>query len=202
LVRGNAAYTLVQVSVNDLLLLGLYAPTLFLFLHATNIPIPYATIVLSVVLYVVVPFAAGFLTRKCCSSETMARLESAFQPFTMAALLLVLILIFIYQGDAIVRNPVHILMVAVPIGLQSYLIAGLAFLLCWRSRVPFDVTAPACFIASSNFFELAVGVAVSGKTYALCLLQRGSDVFCCSQRMALRLLPRLRVWWVFSLRCQ
>jgi ACR3 family arsenite transporter len=162
LVNGNAAYTLVQVSVNDILLLGLYAPTLFLFLRASNIPIPYKTILLSVVLYVVTPFIAGFITRKCSSPKSLARLESALQPFTVIALLAALVLIFIYQGSTIVDDPVHILMVAVPITLQSYFIAALVFVWCWWYRVPFDVTAPACFIGCSNFFEMAVGVAISG----------------------------------------
>lgn len=164
--HGNAPYTLVQVVVNDAILLVLYAPTLFLLLGATRITVPYDTIVLSVVLFVVVPFTAGFLTRRTLlrkpdGTEALARLKSRLEPMGMSALLVTLVLIFIFQGETIAAYPVRILMIIPPLAIQTYGVFALALYGARRLRLPFDVAAPASYIASSNFFELGVGVAMS-----------------------------------------
>ena len=181
LTHGDAAYTLAQVAVNDAVLLVLYAPTLFLLLGATDIHIPYDTIFLSVFLFIVIPFGAAFLTRywllnpRSVSGETESEreeklkkgreklkvLEHTFKPFTVVALLLTLLLIFIFQGEKVTDNPTDILLIALPLSLQTYLMFCLAFGGAYYLGIGFDTAAPAAFIASSNFFELGVGVAIS-----------------------------------------
>ncbi|MGE5484927.1 MAG: ACR3 family arsenite efflux transporter [Ignavibacteriales bacterium] len=163
---GNAAHTLVQVSINDLIILFLYAPIVTFQLGLAELRVPYDTILLSVVLYVVIPLAAGYLTR----SRLIARngegwFKEAFlprlRPFTIVGLLLTLIILFSFQGETIVKNPLHILLIAVPLTIQTYLIFGVAYLWAMWWRVDNTIAAPAAMIGASNFFELAVAVAIS-----------------------------------------
>lgn len=164
LAHGDPSYTLVQVAVNDLIILVLYAPTLYLLLGATDIHIPYDTIGLSVVLFVVVPFALGFATRRWLVADEAAleRLDNRLKPFTAIALLATLTLIFVFQGDKITDRPLDILLAMVPLILQTLLVWILTITAAIKLKLPFKIAAPASFIASSNFFELGVGVAIAG----------------------------------------
>lgn len=167
LVNGSASYTLVQVAINDALILVLYAPTLFLLLDATDIAVPYDTIVVSIALYVVLPFSAAFLVRRRVLAHggqaALDDLKRRLQPWTVVALLATLVVIFIFQGRHIVDKPLHILMIIVPLALQNYLVFVATFACAQWLALPFDIAAPAAFIASSNFFELGAGIAISGE---------------------------------------
>lgn len=162
---GNPSYTLVQVALNDVIIFILYAPTLFLFLNTTDITIPYLTIVLSVLLFVAAPFLVGAGVRHCVlrrgGEARLSLLLKRFKPVTVVALLLTLVLIFIYQGGRIVERPMDILVACVPLVIQTYLVFAIAATLAYAVRIPFNLAAPASFIAASNFFELGVGVAIS-----------------------------------------
>jgi ACR3 family arsenite transporter len=165
LAAGDPSYTLVQVLVNDILIFVLYVPTLVLLLNATDIEVPYDTVVLSVALFVLVPFLFGSLAR----SQVLRRRGAAgveallrrLKPFTVFALLATLVLIFVFQGERITDNPLHILLIAVPETLQTYIVFAIAYSACWLLRIEHRFAAPASFIAASNFFELGVAVAIS-----------------------------------------
>jgi len=166
LTGGNAAHTLVQVAVNDLVLLVLYAPIVVFELGLAEFQVPYDTILLSVLLYVVIPLALGYYTRvrivatrgeRWLNEEFLPR----FKPLTIIGLLLTLIILFSFQGKTIVDNPVHILLIAVPLTIQTYLIFVIAYVWARAWRVDRTVAAPAALIGASNFFELAVAVAIS-----------------------------------------
>lgn len=165
LAEGNPSYSLVQVALNDVLIFILYAPTLFLFLNTTDIVIPHLTIVLSVVLYVATPFLAGAGVRhsilRCGGEARLNRLLERFKPVTVIALLLTLVLIFVYQGERLLSRPGDIFLACVPLIIQSFMVFAIASSLAYAARIPFNLAAPACFIATSNFFELGVGVAIS-----------------------------------------
>ena len=166
LTGGNPAHTLVQVAINDLLLLFLYAPIVILQLGLTELKVPYDTILLSVILYVVIPLAAGYATRRrLIRTKGDEWLRNSFlpklKPFTTIGLLLTLIILFSFQGETILKNPLHILLIAVPMTIQTYLIFGVAYLWCRAWKVDRTVAAPAAMIGASNFFELAVAVAIS-----------------------------------------
>lgn len=163
---GNAAHTLVQVAINDLILLILYAPIVIFQLGLTSLKVPYDTIFLSVVLYVVIPLTFGYLTRvRLIKSHGVEWLNEKFiprlKPFTMIGLLLTLIILFSFQGETIVNNPVHILLIAVPLTIQTYLIFAIGYAWAKWWKVDRTVAAPAAMIGASNFFELAVAVAIS-----------------------------------------
>ncbi|MDD5748510.1 MAG: ACR3 family arsenite efflux transporter [Actinomycetota bacterium] len=166
LVDGDPAYTLIQVAVNDLIILFAYAPIVMFLMGVSNIKIPYDTVILSVVLFVVVPFSFGYVSRiyllKKKGSEWF---ENVFlrklSDVTIVALLFTLIIIFIYQGKTIIENPVHIILIAIPLTIQTYFIFAFSYGWAWLWRINFEVAAPAGFIAASNFFELAVAVAIS-----------------------------------------
>jgi arsenite transporter len=169
LVGGHAAYTFIQVAINDLVLLVLYVPTLYLLLDLTDVQIPYVTIILAVVVFVAVPFLLGAvirwrLLRGHTAAEGAARLKAVdklFSPVTMVGLLLTVLLTFIFQGPTIQKRWVDILLIAVPLTLQTYIAFSVAFGALYALGVEWRIAAPAGFISSSNFFELAIAIAMS-----------------------------------------
>ncbi|MCX6012268.1 MAG: ACR3 family arsenite efflux transporter [Chloroflexi bacterium] len=166
LVKGNAAYTLVQVATNDLIILIAFVPIVALLLGVSNIPVPWMTLFLSVVLFIVVPLIAGWLTRVFITrSKGKDYFENTFIPkfgsVTIIGLLLTLIIIFSFQGEIIIKNPLHIVLIAIPLAIQTFLIFFIAYGWSKWWKLPFNVSAPAGMIGASNFFELAVAVAIS-----------------------------------------
>jgi ACR3 family arsenite transporter len=165
LTRGDPAYTLIQVSVNDAVMVVAFAPIVALLLGVTDIPVPWETLLLSVALYVVIPLTAGALTRARLVGQSGEPAVTAFthriKPLSVTALLATVVLLFGFQGEVILERPLVIAMIAAPILLQSYGIFALAYAAAWRWRVPFGVAAPCALIGTSNFFELAVAVAIS-----------------------------------------
>lgn len=163
---GDPNYTLVQVSVNDLLILVLFIPIVGLLLGITDITIPWNTLASSIVIFVVIPLAAGYFTHRILhqkKGETWYKSTflPVFKPISITALLLTLILLFAYQGDVIVRQPLDILWIAIPLLLQTYFIFALAWVGGRRIGLPYQVCAPGSMIGASNFFELAVAVAIA-----------------------------------------
>ena len=166
LTHGNAAYTVVQVATNDLIILIAFTPIVALLLGIGGITIPWMTLILSVVLFVVVPLASAVLTRHVViRAKDEAYFQNTFIPkfnhITIAGLLLTLVLIFSFQGEVILNNPLHIVLIAIPLILQTVLIFFLAYGVCNRLHCPHDISAPAGMIGASNFFELAVAVAIT-----------------------------------------
>ncbi|MBU1334116.1 MAG: ACR3 family arsenite efflux transporter [Alphaproteobacteria bacterium] len=166
LIRGDANYTLVQVSVNDVVMVFAYAPIVALLLGVTDIPVPWETLLLSVLLYVVVPLAAGIVTRRqlLAADGSATRLDAftaRLKPASMAGLLATVVLLFGFQGNVILAQPLLILLIAVPLVIQSYGIFAIAYGAAWLLRIPHRIAAPCAMIGTSNFFELAVAVAIS-----------------------------------------
>ena len=165
LVRGDANYTLVQVSINDIIMVFAFAPIAALLLGVTDIVVPWETLLLSVVLYVVIPLAAGYCTRRLLDSaddhERIASFTSRLKPVSVMGLLATVILLFGFQAQTIVEQPLVIALIAVPLLIQSYGIFAIAYGWAYLWRVPFSTAAPAALIGTSNFFELAVAVAIS-----------------------------------------
>lgn len=164
LTRGDANYTLVQVSLNDIIMVFAFAPIVALLLGVTEIAVPWETLLLSVALYVVIPLAAGaatrlVLTRRGGDAE-VARFTAAIKPFSIIGLLATVVLLFGFQGHVILAQPLLIGLIAVPLLIQSYGIFALAYAAAWAWRVPHQVAAPCALIGTSNFFELAVAVAI------------------------------------------
>ncbi len=164
--NGNAAYTLVQVAVNDLIILVAFAPIVAFLLGVGGVQIPYDTLLLSVLLFVVLPLIAGILTRtSVIKRKGKDYFEQVFvhkfDRYTTLGLLLTLIILFSFQGKTILGNPLHIVLIAVPLIIQTYLIFAIAYSWAWAWHLPYDVAAPAGMIGASNFFELAVAVAIS-----------------------------------------
>lgn len=164
--NGNAAYTLVQVAVNDLIILVAFAPIVAFLLGVGGVQIPYDTLLLSVLLFVVLPLIAGILTRtSVIKRKGKDYFEQVFvhkfDRYTTLGLLLTLIILFSFQGKTILNNPLHIVLIAVPLIIQTYLIFAIAYSWAWAWHLPYDVAAPAGMIGASNFFELAVAVAIS-----------------------------------------
>ena len=165
LTRGDANYTLVQVSVNDLIMIFAYAPIVALLLGVTDIPVPWDTLVLSVVLYVVVPLVAGALTRQSLMrgkrpDDAVSEFTAKLKPFSIVGLLATVVLLFGFQGSVILAQPLLIVLIALPLLLQSYGIFAIAYAAAWALKVPFRIAAPCAMIGTSNFFELAVAVAI------------------------------------------
>ncbi len=163
---GDPGYTVVQVAVNDLIILVAFAPIVALLLGVSNVHVPMDTLFLSVVLFVVIPLTAGFFTRSLLlKKHTTEWFEnefcSRFDGITEAGLLLTLVIIFSFQGETILANPVSIILIAVPLIIQTYLIFFLGFGWSKLWKVPYQVAAPSGMIGASNFFELAVAVAIS-----------------------------------------
>lgn len=171
LTNGDANYTLVQVSVNDLIMVFAFAPIVALLLGVTDIVVPWETLVLSVVLYVVIPLVAGVLTRRALTrsagragqdeAAAVARFTGTVKPLSIIGLLATVVLLFGFQGQTILDQPLVIVLIAVPLLVQAYGIFAVAYTAAWAWRVPFSVAAPCAMIATSNFFELAVAVAIS-----------------------------------------
>ena len=164
LVRGDANYTLVQVSINDIIMVFAFAPLAALLLGVTDIVVPWETLLLSVVLYVVIPLAAGYVTRKLLDRggdhAEIAVFTARFKPFSVMGLLATVVLLFGFQAQTIIDEPMVILLIAIPLMIQSYGIFAIAYGWAYLWRVPFDTAAPAALIGTSNFFELAVAVAI------------------------------------------
>ncbi len=166
LTKGNPAYTVVQVATNDLIILLAFVPIVKFLLGVSNVPVPWDTLILSVVLFVVIPLTGGILTRiNVIKNKSLDYFENEFLPkfdgATTVGLLLMLVLLFSFQGETILNNPLHILLIAVPLTIQTFFIFFIAYGACKWFRIPFDVAAPAGMIGASNFFELAVAVAIA-----------------------------------------
>ena len=163
--KGDANYTLVQVSINDVIMVFAFAPLAGLLLGVTDITVPWATLLLSVLLYVLVPLIAGALTRKMLDrADDHSRLEnflSTMKPWSIVGLLATVMLLFGFQSDTILSKPEAIVLIAIPLLIQTYGIFALAYWLAKRMKLPHNIAAPACMIGTSNFFELAVAVAIS-----------------------------------------
>ncbi|MBU5255228.1 ACR3 family arsenite efflux transporter [Tissierella praeacuta] len=166
LTKGDPAYTLVQVATNDLIILVGFVPIVAFLLGMSNISIPWVTLFLSVVLFVVIPLAAGVISRTVITkNKGLEYFENTFIPkfsnVTIIGLLLTLIIIFSFQGQVIVDNPLNIVLIAIPLIIQTFLIFFIAYLWAKVWKLPHNVAAPAGMIGASNFFELAVAVAIS-----------------------------------------
>lgn len=166
LTEGDANYTLVQVSINDLVLVFAFAPIAGLLLGVTDLVVPWGTLVASVVIFVVVPLGAGVLTRRVLlrREQGPAAVEgfaARLKPTSVVGLLLTVVLLFSFQAQTLVEQPGRVVLIAVPLLLQSYGIFAIGYALARWLRLPHDVAAPAALIGTSNFFELAVAVAVS-----------------------------------------
>ena len=164
LVKGDANYTLVQVSVNDLIMVVAFAPIASFLLGVTTVTVPWETLVLSTVLYVVLPLAAGMLTRHLLlkrSSQALTAYVAALKPWSIVGLIATVVLLFGFQAETIVAQPGVIGLIAVPLVLQTYGIFFISWWMAQRLRLPHNVAGPACLIGTSNFFELAVAVAIS-----------------------------------------
>lgn len=166
LTKGNPAYTVVQVATNDLIILVAFVPIVKFLLGVSNLAVPWDTLILSVVLFVVIPLVGGVLTRSIVvKNKGLDYFENTFlkrfDNVTIIGLLLTLILIFAFQGEVIVNNPLHIVLIAIPLTFQTFLIFFIAYLAAKVLKLPHNVAAPAGMIGASNFFELAVAVAIA-----------------------------------------
>ena len=166
LTRGNPAYTVVQVATNDLIILVGFIPIVKFLLGLSDVSVPWSTLILSVLLFVVIPLAGGVITRHAVVARRgLDYFEKKFLPkfsnITISGLLLTLVIIFSFQGQVILANPFHIVLIAIPLILQTFLIFFIAYLPCRWMKLPHDVAAPAGMIGASNFFELAVAVAIA-----------------------------------------
>jgi len=164
LTRGNPSYTLVQVSVNDLIMVVAFAPIAAFLLGVTDVTVPWETLLLSTVLYVVLPLLAGVLTRRAWVLRGRGQLEAgvaALKPWSVVGLIATVVLLFGFQARTLVEQPGVIGLIAVPLVLQAYGIFAIAYVAARWLRLTHDIAAPACLIGTSNFFELAVAVAIS-----------------------------------------
>ncbi len=165
LTKGNTAYTLVQVAVNDLILLVAFVPIVGILLGVGDFVIPYGTLVLSVLIFVVTPLLGAFVTRAVLvKKKGLEYFNEVFIPkfdkSTMTGLLLTLVIIFIFQGEKIINYPLHIVLIAIPLVIQTYLIFVIAYKWGKKWNLSHDIAAPGALIGASNFFELAVAVAI------------------------------------------
>ncbi|RZV98677.1 MAG: ACR3 family arsenite efflux transporter, partial [Rhodobacteraceae bacterium] len=162
LTRGDESYTLLQVSVNDVVMVFAFAPIVAFLLGVTDIVVPWETLVLSVVLFVALPLAAGLLTRKRLGTpDRITAFQARIKPVSVMALIATVVILFGLQGQVILDRPLIIALIAVPILIQSYGIFALAYAAAFVLRVPHRIAAPCALIGTSNFFELAVAVAIS-----------------------------------------
>ncbi|WP_170426096.1 ACR3 family arsenite efflux transporter [Ruegeria arenilitoris] len=162
LTKGDATYTLVQVSVNDLIMVVAFAPIVAFLLGVTDIQVPWQTLVLATVLYVVLPLIAGLITRKKLGSqEAIDAFSARVKPWSVMGLIVTVVILFGLQGQTILAKPLVIVLIAVPILIQSYGIFALAYGAAYALKVPHRIAAPCAMIGTSNFFELAVAVAIS-----------------------------------------
>ncbi|MBZ9652348.1 ACR3 family arsenite efflux transporter [Psychroflexus montanilacus] len=166
LTKGDANYTLVQVSINDLILLVLFIPIVRFLLGVTDIEIPYDTLIYSILIFVVIPLTAGYVSNKfLIKKHGLKWFNSVFlaklKPVSMIALITTLVLLFAFQGDKIINNPFDILLIAVPLTIQTYFIFFITWFVGRYLKLKHNVCAPSAMIGASNFFELAVAVAIS-----------------------------------------
>ena len=166
LTDGDPAYTLVQVAINDLIMLFLFAPIVMFLLGVSNIVVPKDVLLVSVILYIVIPLGAGYLTRRFFLKTKgfewfQDHVITPLKPVTTIALLSTLIIIFAFQGEVILSNWFNIILIAIPITIQVYFNASLSYLLSMKFKVPHSIAAPGALIGASNFFELAVAVSIS-----------------------------------------
>jgi ACR3 family arsenite transporter len=165
LTKGNPAYTLVQVAINDLIIIVAFIPIVTLLLGVSGIFIPWNTLIMSVILFVVIPLILAYLTRNAVIRKKGIGYFNdvflkKFTGTTISGLLLTLIIIFSFQGDIILNNPLHILLIAIPLIIQTFLIFFIAYGWAKRWKLPHNIAAPASLIGASNFFELSVAVAI------------------------------------------
>jgi len=166
LCKGDAAYTLVQVAVNDLIILFAFTPIVALLLGISNVFVPYSTLFLSVILFVVIPFVGGYISRVLIIKRKGIKyfeniFLKKFDKITITGLLLTLVIIFSFQGNIILTNPIHIILIAIPLIIQTFLIFIIAYSWARAWKLSYCIAAPAAMIGASNFFELAVAVAIS-----------------------------------------
>lgn len=166
LTKGNPAQTLVQVSINDLLIVVLFIPIVQILLGFTNIVLPLGMLVISIVLFVVIPLVTGFLSRiiiiKRKGDEYFNQIfVNKFNGVTTIGLLLTLVIIFIFQGDIIIENPLYVVLIAIPLVLQNIISFSITYFTSKVAKLPHDVAAPASLIAASDFFELSVAIAIA-----------------------------------------
>ena len=166
LTKGDPAYTVVQVAINDLILLLAFTPIVGFLLGINNIIVPYDTLFISVVLFIVIPLALGVFSRRYVIKKQGVKYFNEvflkkFNGTTIAGLLLTLIIIFSFQGDIILQNPLHILYIAIALSLQTFLIFFIAYFWAKKWKLPHNIASPAAMIGASNFFELAVAVSIS-----------------------------------------
>ncbi len=166
LTDGDPLYTLVQVAINDLIILLAFAPIVGLLMGLSNIPIPYDTLFLSVFLYVVIPLALGYISRKYLITKKGGKwFEKNFinklNKVSIVSLLATLVLLFSFQGNIILSNPLHIVLISIPLIIQTVFIFGVAYLWAKKWKLPHNISAPSALIGASNFFELAVAVAIT-----------------------------------------
>ena len=166
LTKGDPAYTVVQVATNDLIILVAFISIVKFLLGVSNVTVPWDTLILSVILFVVIPLAGGMLTRYLVTKKKGKdyfenTFVKKFDGITTIGLLLTLIMIFSFQENVILENPLHIVLIAVPLILQTFLIFAIAYAACKLLKLPHKIAAPAGMIGASNFFELAVAVAVA-----------------------------------------
>ena len=163
LTKGDPNYTLVQVSINDLIMVVAFAPIAGFLLGINEIYVPWKTLILSVVLYVVVPLVTGCLTRRHLeqkNSQALENFSSKIKPASIVGLLATVILLFAFQADAILSKPLIVFLISIPLLVQSYGIFAFAYIWAYKWKVPHNIAAPAAMIGTSNFFELAVAVAI------------------------------------------
>ena len=166
LVKGDAQFTLIQVSVNDLVLLLLFVPIVKLLLGVTEMVIPYNVLIASVVIFVVIPLSAGIISQKLLLKfKGKTWFQSVFlpalKPISILALLSTLVLLFAFQGEKIIENPFHILLIAIPLSIQTYFIFFVSWFIGKKLKLAHQICAPASMIGASNFFELSVAVAIA-----------------------------------------
>ena len=164
LTKGDPNYTLIQVSLNDIIMIFAFAPLAAILLGLTNILVPWETLILSIILYVVIPLAMGMITRKIfikLNNNLLEKFNKKIQPYSMLGLLLTVILLFGFQAETIITKPIIILLIAIPLIVQSYGIFIIAYTWSYLWKVPHNIAAPSALIGTSNFFELAVAVAIS-----------------------------------------
>ncbi|MEE1673743.1 ACR3 family arsenite efflux transporter [Agarivorans aestuarii] len=165
LTKGDANYTLVQVSINDVIMIFAFAPIAGFLLGMSDITVPWNTLLISVVLYVLVPLIAGAVTRKKLDKENdhsrLNQFLATMKPWSIIGLLATVVLLFGFQSETILAKPEAIVLIAIPLLIQTYGIFALAYWLAKRMKLPHNIAAPACMIGTSNFFELAVAVAIS-----------------------------------------
>ena len=166
LTKGNPAYTLVQVAVNDLILLVGFVPIVAFLLGVTDVTVPFDTLLLSVVLFVIIPFVAGYFSRTIIiKKKGLDYFENVFlakfNGITIVGLLLTLVILFAFQGQKIIDNPLHIALIAIPLTIQTFFIFFVAYLWAKVWKLPHNIAAPGAMIGASNFFELAVAVAIA-----------------------------------------